>query len=209
MDLTGQINRYARKVPNWPLYILCAVPAVWLFWQALNGQLGVNPAESLEHEYGLLALQFLIAGLCVTPLRRYLGLNLIKFRRMIGLMGFFYVTLHLTVWMVLDAQALDQIWADILKRPYITVGMAGFVLLVPLALTSNAWSIRKLGPRWRTLHKLTYGAALLGGLHFVMLRKGVQIEPLVYLGLVAALLALRIDTRKGFAAPLRQKLASR
>ena len=139
-----------------------------------------------------MALQFLIAGLAVTPLRRYLGINLLKFRRAIGLIAFYYVTLHLLVWLFLDVQILSQIVADILKRPYITIGMLGFALMVPLAITSNNWSVRKLGAAWRRLHTLVYGAAVLGALHFVMLSKGFQIEPLIYLGAVIALLALRL-----------------
>ncbi len=190
--LADRINQAARRVPPWALYLLLALPAPWLFYLAASDQMGPEPIKALEHEYGELALQVLIAGLCVTPLRRYLGVNLLKFRRAIGVMAFVYVTAHLLVWLVLDVQFLGQIWADILKRPYITVGMAAFVLMVPLALTSNNWSVRRLGPRWRQLHKLTYAVALLGGLHFVMLSKGFQLEPLLYLGAVLGLLALRL-----------------
>lgn len=190
-NVTDSVNRLARHVPAWAVYLLCALPAPWLFWQGLTGGLGVEPIKALEHEYGKLALQLLIAGLCVTPLRRFAGVNLLKFRRAIGLMSFFYVTLHLLVWLLLDVQNVSQIWADILKRPYITVGMAGFVLLVPLALSSNNWSVRRLGPRWRSLHRLTYVAVSLGALHYVMLAKGFQLEPLLYLGAVLGLLALR------------------
>ena len=146
----------------------------------------------------------LIVGLAVTPLRRFAGLNLIRFRRAIGLMAFFYVALHLLTWLVLDVQILSQIWADIVKRPYITIGMAGFVLLVPLALTSNNWSVRRLGPRWRKLHKLTYLAVLLGGVHYLMLAKGLQLEPLLYLGVILGLLALRIEPGK-----LRRRIGRR
>ncbi|SNR48878.1 protein-methionine-sulfoxide reductase heme-binding subunit MsrQ [Puniceibacterium sediminis] len=191
MDFVTPINSAARRVPIWPLYILCALPPFWFLYQGLTGGLGVEPIKALEHRLGELALQFLVAGLAITPLRRHLGVNLIRFRRMVGLAAFYYVALHLLVWLVLDVQILGQIWADILKRPYITVGMAGFVLLLPLAVTSNAWSIRKLGPKWRQLHKLVYPAVLLGALHFVMLVKGFQIEPLLYMGAILMLLALR------------------
>ncbi len=200
MSLIDYSNATVRRIPTWVLYILCALPAPWLFYLGVTGGLGVEPIKALEHELGEIALQFLIAGLCITPLRKHLGLNLLKFRRAIGLMAFFYVTLHLLVWLVLDVQILSQIWADILKRPYITVGMAGFALLIPLAMTSNNWSVRKLGPTWRSLHKLTYVAALLGGLHFVMLSKGFQLEPLLYLAAIIGLLALRIR-------PMRKKQA--
>ncbi|SIS49464.1 sulfoxide reductase heme-binding subunit YedZ [Roseivivax lentus] len=195
MNPVDRLNGWARRLPVWAVYLICALPAPYLFYLGLTGGLGVEPIEALEHEYGEIALQFLIAGLCITPLRRRLGVNLMRFRRAIGLLAFFYLTLHLLVWLVLDVQILSQIWADILKRPYITVGMAGFLMLVPLALTSNNWSVRKLGPRWRQLHKLVYAAALLGGLHFVMLRKGFQLEPLIYLAVIAVLLLMRLDWR--------------
>ena len=189
------LNAILRRIPVWAVYLTGALPAPWLFYQGLTGGLGVEPIEALEHEYGRLALQLLILGLAVTPLRRHLGLNLMKFRRAIGLLAFFYFVCHLSVWLVLDVQIPGQIWADILKRPYITVGMAGFVMLLPLALTSNNWSVRRLGPAWRRLHRATYAAAVLGALHFVMLVKGFQIEPLIYLGLVGVLLLLRAPIR--------------
>ncbi|MCE0507381.1 protein-methionine-sulfoxide reductase heme-binding subunit MsrQ [Roseivivax sp. GX 12232] len=186
-----------RRLPVWVVYLLGALPAPYLFYLGLTGGLGVEPIEALEHEYGLIALQCLIAGLAITPLRRHLGVNLLKFRRALGLLAFLYLVLHLAVWAVLDVQMLSAVWADILKRPYITVGMAGFLLLLPLALTSNNLSVRRLGPRWRRLHRLVYPAVLLGALHFVMLRKGLQIEPLLYFAAVAGLLALRIPVRAG------------
>ncbi|MDU8910670.1 protein-methionine-sulfoxide reductase heme-binding subunit MsrQ [Aestuariicoccus sp. MJ-SS9] len=190
--LADRINQTARRVPSWALYIMCALPVPWLLYLGVTGGLGVEPIKELEHRLGEIALQLLIAGLAVTPLRRHAGINLLKFRRAIGVMAFVYVALHLLVWLVLDVQIVSQIWADILKRPYITVGMAAFALLLPLAATSNNWSVRKLGPKWRQLHKLTYGAVLLGAIHYVMLVKGFQIEPLAYLGAILALLALRI-----------------
>jgi sulfoxide reductase heme-binding subunit YedZ len=202
--IVERLNGIARAVPTWVVYLALFLPAPVLVWQGATGALGVEPIKELEHALGEIALQLLIAGLAVTPLRRYLRVNLLRFRRAIGLMAFFYVAAHLLVWLVLDVQILGQIWADILKRPYITVGMAGFVLLVPLALTSNNWSVRRLGPGWRKLHRLTYVAALLGGLHFVMLVKGFQIEPLVYLGVTLGLLALRWP---GVALPGRSRRA--
>ncbi|KUF10430.1 protein-methionine-sulfoxide reductase heme-binding subunit MsrQ [Pseudoponticoccus marisrubri] len=192
MTLTDRLNGAARRVPTWILYLLLFLPAPYYVWQGMTGALGVEPVRTLEHLLGEMALQLLIAGLCITPLRRHLGVNLLRFRRAIGLMAFFYVTLHLLVWLVLDVQIAAQIWADILKRPYITIGMAGFGLLIPLALTSNNWAVRRLGPRWRQLHKLTYGAVLLGGVHYLMLSKGFQLEPLLYLAAILGLLSLRL-----------------
>ena len=186
------VNQILRRVPVWAVYLLGVLPAPWLFYLGLTGGLGIEPIEALEHRYGELALQLLIFGLAITPLRRLLGLNLMKFRRAIGVLTFVYVSLHLLVWLVLDVQVPSQIWADILKRPYITVGMAGFALLLPLAVTSNNWSVRKLGPRWRKLHRLVYPAAILGAVHYLMLARGFQIEPLVYLIAILVLLALRL-----------------
>lgn len=187
-----RLNQILRRVPAWLVYLLGALPAPWLFYQGLTGGLGVDPIEALEHRYGELALQLLIAVLAISPLRRFLGLNLLKFRRALGVLTFAYVSLHLLVWLALDVQLPSQIWADIVKRPYITVGMAAFVLMIPLAVTSNNLSVRKLGPRWRSLQRLVFPAAILGGLHYVMLAKGFQIEPLVYLSLIVSLILLRI-----------------
>ncbi|SDK71048.1 sulfoxide reductase heme-binding subunit YedZ [Aliiruegeria lutimaris] len=187
------MNKALRRVPAWPLYPLGALPVLWLFWQGVQGGLGVDPAKAIEHRLGLWGLWLLIAGLAVTPLGRFAGLRLIKFRRAIGLLAFFYILTHLLVWLVLDVQIPAQIWADIVKRPYITIGMAAFVMMVPLALTSNNWSLRKLGPvRWRRLHRLTYILVPLGAVHFVMVVKGWQMEPFYYLGIVLVLLVLRL-----------------
>ena len=187
-----RVNQIIRRMPVWAVYLLGALPAPWLFYLGLTGGLGVDPIEALEHRYGELALQMLVAVLAISPLRRFLGLNLLKFRRALGVLTFVYVSLHLLVWLVLDVQIPSQIWADILKRPYITVGMAAFVLLLPLAVTSNNLSVRKLGPRWRVLQRLVFPAAILAGLHYVMLAKGFQIEPLVYLSSIIILVLLRV-----------------
>ena len=198
--IVDRINAALRPMPTWALYILCILPVPWLLYQAQTGGLGRDPIKALEHELGSLALQFLIAGLCITPLRKYVGLNLLKFRRAIGVMAFVYVTLHLAVWVFLDMSMLwQQMWADIWKRPYITIGMAGFITLVPLAVTSNNLSVRKLGgATWRKLHKLTYLAVLLGGVHFIWLVKGIQLEPLLYMAAILSLLALRfMGKRRG------------
>ncbi|MBU2935960.1 MULTISPECIES: protein-methionine-sulfoxide reductase heme-binding subunit MsrQ [Pacificibacter] len=193
------VNGVLRRVPAWPLYIVAVIPPVFMFFAALNGKLGVDPVKSLEHEMGELGLQVLIAVLAISPLRRLTGISLIKFRRALGLIGFFYIFLHLLVWLVLDVQIVDQIVKDIIKRPYITIGMAAFVLMIPLAITSNNWSLRRLGPKWRSLHKLTYPAVILGGVHFVWLVKGWQLEPLIYLAVILGLLALRVKPKRRVA----------
>jgi len=208
MALSQKINGLLRRLPVWPLYLLALLAPVWLFYQGLTGGLGVDPVKAMELKIGKLGLQMLVAGLAITPLRRFTGISLLKFRRAISLIGFFYIFLHLLVWLVLDVQIVGQIWADILKRPYITIGMSAFVLMLPLALTSNNWSLRKLGPlRWRRLHRLTYLALLLGGLHYTMISKVWQPEALAYLAFILLLLASRLNFRR--PAPRPQAAASR
>jgi sulfoxide reductase heme-binding subunit YedZ len=191
--VVDRVNAVLRRIPTWVLYTLYLLPVPWLLYLAQTGGLGREPIKALEHELGEIALQLLIIGLCVTPLRQYLGLNLIKFRRALGVLAFTYVTLHLAVWMVLDMSLLwGQMWADVWKRPYITIGMAGFAVLIPLALTSNNLSVRNLGAAtWRKLHKLTYVAVLLGGIHYLWLVKGIQIEPILYMAVILVLLLIR------------------
>ena len=197
-----RINAAARRAPTWPVYLLGLSQIPWLFWQALNGALGVEPIEALEHRYGLLGLQCLIAGLSISLLRRFLGINLIRFRRAVGLVAFALIAAHLLVWLLLDVQSPAAVWKDIVKRPYITIGMLGFAALVPLAMTSTDRAIRALGARgWRRLHRLTYVAVLLGCTHYVMLVKGWQAEPLLYLGLAVCFLGLRLVPKNG--APRR------
>ena len=203
------INARARQIPTWPLYVVGVLPAPWLFYLALIGELGVDPVKAIEHRYGELALQLLLASLAVTPLRRFVGVNLLRFRRALGLLCFFYVCCHFLVWLVLDVQIASQILTDLYKRPYITFGFAGFVLLLPLAATSNNWSIRKLGANWRKLHRLAYVAGLLGGIHYVWLAKGFQIEPLVYLVITIVLLLSRVSKPKRLRAPVGAGLLRR
>lgn len=197
-SLVDHINDFARRVPTWPIYILYLLPVPWLLYLAQTGGLGREPIKALEKELGEIALQLLIFGLTITPLRRFIGINLIKFRRMLGLLAFIYVTLHLSVWMLLDMSLLwGQMWNDVWKRPYITIGMAGFLALLPLAITSNNLSVRKMGAAaWRKLHKLTYLAVILGGVHYIWLVKGIQIEPLLYMAVILGLLALRLPKRR-------------
>lgn len=199
------INTAARRIPTWPVYILCILPAPYLFYLGLSGGLGPDPVKALEHEYGKIALQLLIAGLCLSPLRQRAGINLIKFRRALGLMAFAYVVMHLLVWAVLDVQSIARVTADLIKRPYIMLGMAGFTLLLPLAATSNDYALRKMGPAWRRLHRLTYGAVLLGGVHYIWLVKGFQLEPLLYLAAILVLLALRLR-RMPFKAGTKREI---
>jgi methionine sulfoxide reductase heme-binding subunit len=193
----------AAGLPRWltgadpirrTIYIAGFVPAVWYFYLGFTDQLGADPQNVLERTLGLWALRFLIAALAISPLRRLGGPNLIRYRRAIGLLAFSYATLHLTVYMVLD-QGLDvsAIISDIIKRPYITVGMFAFLILVPLAVTSNNTMIRRLsGGAWQKLHRWVYVAAAAAAIHFIMLVKAWPPEPLIYAAIVALLLLFRL-----------------
>lgn len=191
--LVSRLNEGIRRIPPGLVYILSVAWAAWLFWLGATGGLGAEPINALEREYGDAALKLLVAGLAITPLRRFVGVNLLGLRRAIGVGCFFFVVAHVMVWALLDLQSLWAVWADIVKRPYVTIGMAAFLLLIPLAVTSNNVSIRRMGPlAWRRLHRLVYPAAILGAVHFLWIAKGFAIEPLVYMGLILALLALRL-----------------
>ncbi len=188
------MNSAFRRIPAWPIYPISLGHAGWLLWLGIDNQLGAEPVKALEHLLGEAALYLLVAGLAITPLRRWTGVNLLKYRRAIGLACFFFVVTHLLTWAVLDVQRLNEVWADIVKRPYITVGMAAFVLMIPLAVTSNNTSLRRLGPIWRKLHKLTYLIGVLGAVHYLLLVKGWQLKPMVFLAVILILLALRLKT---------------
>lgn len=180
--------------------LACLLPLlrlVWLGWQSYRGLgdgLGVNPVETVTHKTGDWTIYFLLITLAVTPLRRLTGQNIFgKLRRMLGLFAFFYGCLHLASYLFDQlyvqaeaASALGGILKDVLKRPYITVGTLAYLLMVPLAVTSTAAMVRRLGRRWQTLHRLVYAVAVLGVLHFAWLVKG---NPLVRMpGLLAAIL---------------------
>jgi sulfoxide reductase heme-binding subunit YedZ len=203
--MRDQINRTVRRLPNWAFYALAPLPALWLLYQGTTGALGVDPVKAIEHELGILALQMLVAGLAITPLRRLTGINLMKWRRPLGVIAFVYVLLHLLTWVLLDMQLYwGQMLKDIAKRPYITIGMVGFVLLVPLAVTSNNRAVRRLGAAsWQKLHKLVYPAILLGAVHNVMVQKVWEVEALSYLAITLALLATRIKLPRRAPAPTR------
>ncbi len=198
MSVQDQVHRLLRPVRPWMVYALGVIPAGLLLLRIFTGDLGVDPVKAIEHSLGLTALQLIVVGLCVTPLRRFAGLNLIRFRRQIGVLAFVYASLHLMVWVTLDLQfRWAEIGADLVKRPYIVIGMIAFLMLLPLALTSNNAAVRKLGAqRWQLLHLLTYPAALLAALHFVWLVKAWPLEPLLYMAAVVALLGLRVWVRQ-------------
>jgi sulfoxide reductase heme-binding subunit YedZ len=176
------------------VFAACLIPLGLLVWSALHGGLGANPVEFVTHATGDWTLRFLIITLCVTPFRKILRLpELIRFRRMLGLFAFFYACLHFSTYIVLDKFFdLADMWKDIAKRKFITVGFAAFVLLIPLAITSTAGMIRRLGgKRWQTLHRAIYFSAFLGVVHYYWLVKSAVIRPLAYGAIFAVLMLWR------------------
>jgi len=177
------------------VFLLCLLPLATLGWQALHGELTANPIEFITHATGDWTLRFLVITLCVTPFRKILHLpELIRFRRMLGLFVFFYACLHFTTYIWLDKFFdLSEMWKDIAKRKYITVGFTAFLLLIPLAVTSTAGWIRRLGgKRWQMLHRLIYFSATLGVIHYYWQVKSAVIRPLTYGAIVAVLLLWRL-----------------
>jgi len=190
----------ALLVSKWTkvaIFLLCLIPFGDLVWRIIKSDLGANPVEFLQHATGDWTLRFLVFTLCITPFRKLLNLpDLIRFRRMLGLFAFFYVSLHFLTYLGPD-QAFDlaAMWKDVAKRPFITVGFAAFVSLIPLAVTSTAGWIRRIGgKRWQMLHRLIYLAAVCGVIHYYWLVKSDVRKPLFYGALVAILLAWRLGT---------------
>jgi len=184
------------------VFLVCLIPFAQLAYNAYRGDLGVNPIEFITHFTGDWVLIFLLATLSITPLRKISGWNdLIRFRRMLGLFAFFYALLHFSTYIVLDHFFdFHRITKDILKRPYVTVGFTAFVLMIPLALTSTAGMIRRLGKRWQQLHRLVYVAAIAGVIHFYWLVKADIRRPLQYGSVLAILLGYRLFVKwKPFA----------
>ncbi len=190
----------ALLVSKWTkvaIFLLCLIPFGDLVWRIIRSDLGANPVEFLQHATGDWTLRFLVFTLCITPFRKLLNLpDLIRFRRMLGLFAFFYVSLHFLTYLGPD-QAFDlaAMWKDVAKRPFITVGFAAFVSLIPLAITSTAGWIRRIGgKRWQMLHRLIYLAAVCGVIHYYWLVKSDVRKPLFYGALVAILLAWRLGS---------------
>ncbi len=185
------------------VHALALTPAAILAWQIRqefltgSGGLGADPVAEIEHRLGLWALRFLMLTLAITPLRQITGQPiLLRFRRMLGLYAFAYATLHLSAYLVLDLRGYwTQIFEEIVKRPYITVGFAAWLMLVPLALTSTQAAIRRLGRNWAKLHRLVYAIAVLAVLHFWWLVKSDIREPALYAGILTVLLGWRLWNR--------------
>lgn len=210
MNIT-QRYRYLYK----PLVFVAGLaPLAWMICGALQlfgASLGADPVKKLEHECGKTALNLLLLTLSVTPVRQLTGLpQLLRLRRMLGLFAFFYAVVHFTVYLVLDLELnLPLLGADIVKRPYITVGFTALLLLVPLALTSTNGMMRRLGRRWQSLHRLIYLIAALAVWHFYWQVKRDVREPLLYLGVLALLLAYRLVRWRVRAAPAPVGVTSR
>ena len=196
------------------LFLFCLVPFASLVWRALHANLGANPVEFVQHATGDWTLRFLVFTLSITPLRRLLGIpELIRFRRMLGLFAFFYVCLHFLTYIGPDQSFnLGGMWKDVQKRRYITVGFTAFVLLIPLAFTSTAGWIRRLGGRrWQLLHRAIYVSAVCGVIHYYWLVKSDVRKPLFYGALVALLLLWRLAgwfSRRRSQAPVRASAPS-
>lgn len=175
------------------VFAAALLPAAGLVWGAAAGTLGANPIDTITDTTGTWALRFLMLTLAVTPVRRLTGWHeVVRFRRMLGLFAFAYATLHLSTWVVLDQFfAIGYMLEDVAKRPYITVGLTAFLLMLPLAVTSTAAWIRRLGRRWQQLHRLVYVCAALGVVHYLWLVKGENPRPLRYAVVLAGLLGLR------------------
>lgn len=177
------------------LFAACLIPAALLTYRAfVSGDLGVNPVETLTHETGQWALRLLLVTLAITPLRRLTGWNrVIGVRRMLGLFAFFYAVLHLSVWVVFDHYfTLSTMIEDVVKRPFITAGTLALLTMLPLALTSTTWAIRKLGKRWQRLHRLIYVSAAAAVVHFLWKEKVIINETLMYAAILTVLLAVRV-----------------
>lgn len=177
------------------VFLACLVPFVRLVAGGLSDSLGANPIDAITDVTGDWTLRFILITLAVTPIRRLAGWNqIIRFRRMFGLFAFFYGTLHLSTYIVLDQFfGWSFILADIAKRPFITMGMLGFTLMIPLAVTSTAGWIRRLGGRrWQQLHRLIYVTAVAGMIHWLWLVKVVSTEQQVYAGVLTVLLGMRV-----------------
>ena len=183
-----------RRLPTGAVWALGSLPLALLVWDMLAGNLGVDPVRDIEHRLGRTAVYFLLASLCVTPILRIARVNLMKFRRPLGLLAASYAGMHLLAWAILDMGLLwSQMLRDIAKRPYLTIGMAALAILLVLAATSSNAAIRRLGPlRWRALHRWVYLAAPLAVFHWLLAYKIWPAKPVVILAGVAILLALRL-----------------
>jgi sulfoxide reductase heme-binding subunit YedZ len=182
-----------KRLAKPAVFIAALLPFAWLAFRALTDRLSVNPIEDLTLTTGIWTIRMLVLTLAITPLRRLTGWNrLVQYRRMLGLFAFFYASLHLATYFVDQGFALKFILADVAKRPFITMGMIAFALMVPLALTSTKGWIRRLGKKWQLLHRLVYVSGAAAAVHYLWKVKVATGSPVYYASLVGALLAFRV-----------------
>ena len=187
------LNNWLRRVPTWLVWLAGAVPLGLVIADAVTGRLGVDPVRSIEHRLGRTALYLLIASLAVTPVLRLARINAMRHRQALGLLCFAYAACHVASWVLLDMGLLwAQMAQDVIRRPYLLFGMAVILALGALAATSNRLSMRGLGGGWRRLHRLSYPAVILAGLHWIWSLKVVEPWPAAILAAILLLLASRL-----------------
>ena len=191
-SLFDLVRASVRRLRSWHIYLSLLVPLLFLAYDLLSGQLGVDPMRAIEKSLGVTAIYILILTLCITPFSLLTGINFIRFRRAFGLMSFFYIVLHFSTWLLLDMQLR---WVEIVesltRKPFIVFGMMGFLLLIPLAATSNNYSMKRLGKYWPKLHKLIYEAIILFGIHYLMMEKTLQNDAIITFIIIIVLISLR------------------
>jgi len=192
MALSLALPKRFQPASVWLLYVVGLMPAVYEFYLGASDNLGADPTKTFELFLGLWAIRFLLLTLAITPLRDLGGWNWLRYRRALGLICFYYVVMHFLVYLILDqALIFDLILGDILKRPFIMFGMAGLVMLTALAVTSNKFSIRRMGKNWIWLHRLIYIIAACGALHFALSTKVLSVEQFIYIGLLIVMILYR------------------
>ena len=191
-SLFDLVRASVRRLRSWHIYVSLLVPLLFLAYDLLSGQLGVDPMRAIEKSLGVTAIYILILTLCITPFSILTGINFIRFRRAFGLMSFFYIILHFSTWLLLDMQLRwIEIVESLTRKPFIVFGMMGFLLLIPLAATSNNYSMKRLGKYWPKLHKLIYAAIILGGIHYLMMEKTLQNDAIITFIIIIVLISLR------------------
>ena len=191
-SLFDLVKASVRRLRSWHIYVSLLVPLLFLAYDLLSGRLGVDPMRAIEKSLGVTAIYILILTLCITPFSVLTGINFIRFRRAFGLMSFFYIILHFSTWLLLDMQLRwVEIAESLTRKPFIVFGMMGFLLLIPLAATSNNYSMKRLGKYWQKLHKLIYVAIILGGIHYLMMEKTLQNDAIITFIIIIALILLR------------------
>ena len=191
-SLFDLVRASVRRLRSWHIYVSLLVPLLFLTYDLLSGRLGVDPMRAIEKSLGVTAIYILILTLCITPFSVLTGINFIRFRRAFGLMSFFYIILHFSTWLLLDMQLRwVEIAESLTRKPFIVFGMMGFLLLIPLAATSNNYSMKRLGKYWPKLHKLIYVAIILGGIHYLMMEKTLQNDAIITFIIIIVLISLR------------------